>query len=70
MEEVVAFYGLAIAKLYPPSNSNDFGPKFHSKKSPRNGPHFEGGERPRNYGNPMLSNGFEYRFEILFRIDQ
>jgi len=70
MKEVVAFHGLGMAKLCLPGYSNDSSLKLHSKKSPRNGPHFEGGEWPGDHFNSILSNGFEYRFEILFRMDQ
>ena len=67
---MVAFHRLGIAKLSLLGYSNDSGLKLHSKKSSRNGSHFEGGERSGDHFNSILSNGFEYRFEILFRIDQ
>jgi hypothetical protein len=59
-----------MAKLCPTLMSNDFGLELHSKKSPRNGPHFEGGEWAGDHFNSFLSNGFKYRFEIFFRMDQ
>ncbi len=70
MEEVVAFHGLGIATLCPTLMPNDFGLEFHSEKSPRNRSHFKGGERPGDHRNSFFSNGFEYRFEILLRMDQ